>query len=196
MSIRKGFIDVRLGSGSGKTYTERDFQGSGVSGFDATRGATVNSTLTDMTAAGTAKGTIGAVSSISGTVDCGNQHPGSGEITVTGDTGDGVVSGNVTSLLVRCDTTATGQNDLVLGLTHVGAAPAFVEIGGGAGTGTITLFVALQTATGSHFYSTTTPGTQSFSTGHITYKGTATEAAAAGGAPHSVAVAGNATCGT
>ena len=83
ISLTASKVFVRIGAGSGATYTQRNFSGSGVTNFDAGKGAQFNTQLIDDTPAGQNAGTIGTVVSLSGSVSCGNKTPGSGTITIS-----------------------------------------------------------------------------------------------------------------
>ena len=75
-------VVVRHGTGSGTEFTERIFRGNGVSNFDATKGAAVDAMLTE-------DGAPGATGSLKGSIDCGDETPGTSTVTVTGDTAAG-----------------------------------------------------------------------------------------------------------
>ncbi|HEX4578421.1 MAG TPA: hypothetical protein VH498_00315 [Candidatus Dormibacteraeota bacterium] len=191
LTIRDGHIAVRLGSGSGSSYTERDFIGTGVTSFGAASGAQFSSSLTEVTPAAQKKGTIESISSISGSVSCGTFAPGGGTVSVVGDTGNGMISGSLTSIRVVCLAPSSGRTAVVRGLTHVGSTPAIVEIGGG--TGGNPLVVGESTASASNqFSSTATTGLLTFGANSVTYHATVTDTAGT----HSVMVSGTATCGT
>ena len=83
VSLRPGTISVRLSAGQGASFVERDFKGSGVTGFDAAHGAGISSQLSDSTPAGARSAGVGALTSISGSVDCAGQQPGTSALTVT-----------------------------------------------------------------------------------------------------------------
>jgi hypothetical protein len=191
LTIGDGSIDVRLGSGSGTAYAERDFHGSGVTSFGAASGSQFSSSLTETTAAGGAKGSVETVSSISGSVSCGTFSPGSGTVSVDGQTPDGAITGELTSLRVTC---LPGQQaGVVSGLTHVGSTPALVDLAGGSGGNPF--FVSVATAKSSRQYTEPPPAVAfTFSGSTITYHATAT--LTTGTATSSVMVSGTATCGS
>ena len=194
LTIREGTITVRLGSGSGTSYSERDFSGSGVTGFNPTSGAQFSSSLTEVSNGGGSKGTIGSLSSISGSVSCGTLDPGGGTVTVTGDTGSGMISGALTSLRVSCTTTAAGRALAARGLSQVGSTPALVSINGGSGA---YLFVTAQTASQTYEYALTTAGAGvTFASGGATLSATPHQTGTGAVATRTVALAGTVTCGT
>src|ERR1700680_148402 len=194
LAIRAGFINVRLASGSGTAYTERDFAGPGVTSFGAARGAQFSSSLTEVTAAGTHKGTVEAITSIAGSVSCGTFTPGGGTVTVTGDTGNGMLSGPLTSIRVGCGGSGQGSYATVAGMSHVGSAPALINTAGGSGASP--LFVTVSTASGAQQFTTSATGVVTFPAGGVSYNGTLTETAASGPGSHTVMVSGSAICGS
>jgi hypothetical protein len=183
-------VFVRIGAGSGSTYTQRNFSGPGVTGFDATSGAQFNAQLTDVSPAGQKKGTIGTVTAISGSVSCGNKTPGSGTITISGSSSGGAITGALTSMLVSCPAGATFA--IINGLTSVGSAPATVEIGGTTGL----YFASFQTASASYFYSSVAASAYTLGNGHVQWNSTVLTQTGAGGAGHTITISGNAGCGT
>jgi hypothetical protein len=192
-----GFIDltssevfVRIGAGSGAAYTQRNFSGSGVTNFDAATGAQFNAQLTDVSPAGQKKGTLGTITSISGSVSCGDKTPGSGTITITGTSTGGAISGPITSMLVNCQGGASFA--IINGLTTVGSAPATLEIGGTPGG----YFGSFQTASASYFYSSAASGIYTPGNGHVIWNNAVMTQTGAGGAGHTITINGNATCGT
>ena len=123
-------VYVRIGAGSGSTYTQRNFAGAGVTNFDPTKGAQFNAQLTDATPPGQNKGAIGAITAISGSVSCGDKTPGGGTITINGDSTGGAVGGPLTSMLVSCPTGATFA--LINTQTGAGGAGHTITINGDA----------------------------------------------------------------
>jgi hypothetical protein len=195
LTIRSSAIEVRLAQGSGTTYTERLFDGSRVTSFNPAGGATFASSLTETTPGTSNKGTLGSISSISGSVSCGTFTPGSGSVTVAGDTAGGTLSSALTPVRVLCGTNTAGSFVTVSGLSTVGSTPALVSVLGGLGGATF--YVVVQTASATYQYSSATAGIITLSGGTATYNGTATEITASGGATgRSVTVSGTATCGT
>jgi hypothetical protein len=70
ITLSPASISVRLSTGSGATYVQRNFQGAGVSGFDAAVGAKIDSPLTPQSGE-TVPASLGAIASMVGIVDCG-----------------------------------------------------------------------------------------------------------------------------
>ena len=107
-------VVVRHGTGSGTDFKERVFRGSGVSQFDATKGATIDASLAE-------DANPSAVGSLEGSVDCAGQTPGTSTITVTGDTQAGHLDhARLEPALVECYR-AAGEV-IVLGVADTGTA--------------------------------------------------------------------------
>jgi len=189
VTISASEVFVRVGAGSGTAYTQRNFAGPGVTAYNAATGATFNATLTDTSSPGQHKGTIGSITSIAGSVACGTQTPGSGDITIDGTSTGGAISGTLTSIHVNCDNAPNFA--LINALTKVGSSAATVEIGGGGGEA---YFASFATSSGSLYFSSSKPGLYTISNGQVHWSAAVlTESGAAG---DSVTVNGDATCGT
>ena len=107
-------VTIIVNSGSDSTAPERTFSGHGVSRFDATKGATVDAHLSE-------GGAPGPITAIKGTVECGDQTPGSSTITVTGDTGGAHLDhARIDPVLVECYFSA--GEVIVLGIAQGGTA--------------------------------------------------------------------------
>jgi|HubBroStandDraft_6_1064221.scaffolds.fasta_scaffold00440_8 hypothetical protein len=191
ITLTSSEVFVRIGAGSGATYTQRNFAGPGVTNFNATKGAQFNAQLADTTPAGQHTGTIGSITAISGSVSCGDKTPGAGTITITGSSTAGAISGPLTSMLVSCPAGATFA--LVNGLTNVGSTPATVEIGGGGGQA---YFGAISTASTGLFFTSSAAGLYTLGNGHVHWNNATLTQTGAGGAGHTIVINGDATCGT
>ena len=112
-------VEARVATGSGTTLRMRTFVGTGVSGFDGLTGAHLDGPVSETTAKGSATGKLGALSALSGTIDCGNQRPGSATVVVSGTTPFGDLAPDLTSVHVLC-TLAGGQH--YVGLQALGTA--------------------------------------------------------------------------
>ncbi|MEA2645936.1 MAG: hypothetical protein QOE92_1019 [Chloroflexota bacterium] len=160
-TLLSGSVTVQATQGSGQVYSQRLFQGTGVTGFDAARGAQVDSTFTETAVAGLLPGSIGGLTSLKATVDCAGQQPGSSTVTITGDTPEGAAGGSLSPVHVQCTSDKDGNQILVRGLTKFGSTPALVILTThGAGVATIGANrrfyqgadgSAKVTATGAHF---------------------------------------------
>jgi hypothetical protein len=124
-------VKVVVSSGSGPDYRERAFEGTGVTSFDAARGAVVDSTLTETAArAGSTSGSLGAVTGIKGSVECGDQTAGTSTVTITGHTAEGALAGAVLDpVRVECAESPDGDEVIALGLMQVGSVKALVKLG-------------------------------------------------------------------
>jgi hypothetical protein len=124
-------VKVVVSSGSGPDYHERAFEGTGVTSFDAAKGAVVDSTLTETAArAGSTSGSLGAMTGIKGSVECGDQTAGTSTVTITGDTAEGALAGAVLDpVRVECAESPDGDEVIALGLMQVGSVKALVKLG-------------------------------------------------------------------
>jgi hypothetical protein len=177
-------VNVRAATGSGTTYAQREFNGTGVTNFDAAKGASINTTLTEDPAAGTHPGTVGVARSINLTIDCSGQQAGTTSLTVSGNTPGGAVVGAVSSARVDCASYTQGLSANVTGLTRVGGRTVLVIVG--------VTWAGITVSVDGHFYtnSAVTAGTASATGGH--WNGDVTDQSI-GTTLH---VAGDATCGS
>ena len=190
-------VGLRYASGAGKTYLDREFTGAGVSGFDAAKGATLDTALATAPSA-TATGVLGPIKSIKGTIDCGNQTPGTSTLTMTGTTRDGALSSlALGQVRVECDHSAAYGNSVQIeGIATVPATgPTFFIIDGRASGG---FSVAQEPSTGVQFYVNNQASAVTLSPTGIHISGTATleVTAAASPSPYSITVSGDAVCGS
>jgi hypothetical protein len=128
MTLSPGSISVSLRSGAAATYAERDFAGSGVTGFDAVRGAQIDSALKEVTAAGTRTGTLGAVTSVTGSVACGGQGAGSSTVRLVGTLPEGTIDSLLDPVRVDCNTYAGGRTISAQGVVTIGSTPTMVIV--------------------------------------------------------------------
>ena len=196
IELSSELVSVRYAAGSGKTYVERDFTGTGVTSFDAATGAQVDAAL-DGVANAAATGTLGAILSIKGSVDCGNQQPGRSTITLTGATAQGQLSGTALDpVLVECDSGAQAASVQVAGVAMVGPITTlFVIVANDNGS----FSVSQEPQTGlSAFYTGRSVKSVTLSAGGLHISADAIETLPAGSkeTPHKITVSGDATCGT
>jgi hypothetical protein len=196
MFVSAGKVVFRVSVGSGTSFTVREFTGMGVTGFDAATGAQIDTPLSETTAAGTNTGTIGAVSALKGSIDCGNFTAGTSTVKLTGDTADGAVNGTFDPVLVTC-TTNPGSNFpgnfvIVRGITNVGSTKAMFFVTTQP-DGTLAIFETVQQPSGQHQYSGPA-ASGSPRTDGATIKGDAVEQNAT--PPHTIHVEGDAKCGS
>ena len=194
ITIDAGKIVVLVGTGSGTAFHSRTFTGTGVSGFDAAKGVNVDTAVTeDATATGT-PGDVVALTSIKGTVDCGNQTVGTSTVHFSGATAEGAIDSGAGPFRVECLNNPQGN-----AVTLVG----FVKVGGGTG-----LFVAsfgvdsintFETVAGppvvQHQYFVKVQGVSTLSASGAHVNGDAVEQSPAGGSAHTLHIEGDVTCG-
>lgn len=192
--VRPGFAEVRVATGSAATLRERDFSGTGVTNFDAAVGVRIDTALTETTAPGTATGDLGALTRISGSIDCGDQSPGSANIVVSGQTPYGQLDGALTSIKVECTGTGTAAYVSVAGLSMAGTTPVLVF----ATASTAMIQVVVETSTSASGYQGKGTGITTMVPGGATMAGdvAAQVTAPATPSPNLLHVAGSATCGT
>ncbi len=191
---RAGHVEVRVGTGSASTLRLRTFAGSGVTSFDAASGMVLNSQLTETTDPSTAKGSLGALSSISGAIDCGDQQPGSSTVVVSGLTPYGQLDGPLTSASVTCTITASSGTFVgVNALGTAGSTPVLIFVTAGTGS----LQVSVGTRTAGAFYTAKGAALTTLGSNGATMSGDVSLSVPTGASPspNLLHVAGSATCG-
>jgi len=130
VDIGSGKVRVRLYGGTGTDYHERVFEGAGVTDFNGSQGAVVDSPLTEVAPTrGNTPGPIGTVSATKGSFDCNGQQPGATTITLTGETADGPLNAaTIERALVECNTDSLGNEAVVLGIVTVGTTKVLVSV--------------------------------------------------------------------
>lgn len=191
---RAAHVEVRVGTGAAATLRMRTFVGTGVTSFDAATGLTLNTTLTETTDAATATGSLGALSSISGSLDCGNEQPGSANIVVSGLSPYGQLDGALTGVDVTCTITSSGTFVGVAGLSTAGTTPVLVFVTASTGL----LQVSVGTRTAGAFYTAKGAGLTTLVPGGATIAGDVNASVPSGStpSPNLLHVTGTATCGT
>jgi hypothetical protein len=188
-------IDVLLATGSGQNFTSREFSGSGVHNFDPAAGTQISSTLTEISAASAKRGTIGAVTSVKGTVDCGNQTVGSSTVIYSGSATEGAINGGASPFRVECDNTATNKSVSFTGVVKIGTTPVlFITT---LTASSVTTFMAGGgTPPIQHAYrlQATEAATLSGTGAHVTAN--LVETSATSGPPHTLHLEGDLVCGT
>ncbi len=191
--IESGHVEVRVATGSAATLKLRSFVGSGVTGFDASTGATLSAPLTESTPPGSAIGSLGSLSAIDGTVACGDQQAGTANVVVSGVSPFGSLSAALTDVKVTCTVTpASGTFVGVVGLGMAGATPVLVFVTASTGL----LQVAVETTSTGSFYTGKGADLTTLVPGGASMAGDVTEGVKAGATPHILHVTGSATCGT
>jgi hypothetical protein len=121
-------VSVKLESGSGQTYAERDFTGPGVSDFNAGLGVQIDATLTE-TANNLAHGNLGQITAIKGQINCGNQTTGTSSLIFAGTTAKGSITGGLSSASVQCQFDNNyGWAVSTFGLVNIANDPTPVEV--------------------------------------------------------------------
>lgn len=118
-------ISILVGTGGGTGFRARTFEGTGISDFDPAKGVAIDSPLTEIAMPGTNPGSVGAITSIKGSIDCGNQTTGTSTMVFTGDTDEGAVSVGPNPFRVECNTASSGNFVSVVGVITVGSTKAF-----------------------------------------------------------------------
>lgn len=191
--VSQGSVVVQYSSGSGKSYVERDFTGSGVSGFDPSAGAQIDSVL-DAAVSATATGNLGTIVSMTGSVDCGNQGPGTSTLTMTGGTAQGLLNGAILDpVRVECTVGPNGNSVQIVGATLVESVPTIFTI-----TATAAGYSVIQQPRMGQaaVYSGRVKGSVTLTDGGVHIAGPATAPATAGASPFKLTVTGDATCGS
>lgn len=189
--VSANHIEARVGTGSAATLKLRTFSGSGVTSFDAAIGAELNSSLTEITDAGTAAGTLGTLSQIQGTLDCGNETAGTANIVISGNDALGAMSGALTSVDVIC--TVSGGVTYVgsQGLGMAGTTPVLVFVTAGPGH----LQVGVESGKTGTFYGTSVAGVVTLGADGAQFAGDVSTTAKAGTPTYTLHVVGSDTCG-
>jgi hypothetical protein len=189
-----GHVEVRVGTGAAATLRLRTFTGTGVTNFDAATGLTLDTTLTETTEKATATGSLGAVSAISGTIDCGNELPGSANVVVSGPSPFGQLAGALTGVDVTCTVTGSGTYVGISGLSTAGTTPVLVFVTASNGL----LQLAVETRTAGSFYTAKGAALTTLVPGGATMTGDLPQSVPSGSSPNPnlIHVSGTATCGT
>jgi hypothetical protein len=194
VAVLAGNVTVQLfGSGPDGAFAERDFEGTGVNGFDVAKGASIDSPLTETApkTKGATAGSVGAITSIKGTVDCNGQDPGTSGLTLTGDIAEGALSSaKLDHARVECNRDAAGDEVVVLGLLAIGSTKAFVSVGLRAGG--IGIVETLDSGVQRRYQAPPGSATATSTGGHA--DGDAVEQDVT--PPHTIHVEGDVTCGT
>jgi hypothetical protein len=189
LHVQSGKLTVLLDTGQGTTFQSRTFTGTGVTGFSAGTGVQINSTLTETASAASPGTTLGEITSIKGSIDCGNEKAGSTTIHLTGTSTLGSFDTDISSALVICRSypASSGGNQIaVSGLAKAGTTPVSILVSIQNGTFS---FEAVAGPANSVFLNGTGTATVSGDTAHV--DGTASSTTNSS----SVTVVGDATCG-
>jgi hypothetical protein len=190
VSLTDDDVTVVLSEGSGEGYTERTFEGTGITSFDAADGATIDSELTETEAPDAPpKGDLGVVTAVDGEIDCGDQTTGSSTLTISGDTPAGTLdNAELDPVRVECAELPDGDEVYASGLVEIGATRAHVGLGL-TSAGEVRLELTLPT--GAHDYNAT-------SRAEVTKAGASVDADTLeenASPPRALHVEGDVTCG-
>jgi hypothetical protein len=188
ITLSTNHVAVTLDSGSGTTYAARTFTGTGVTGFDATKGAQIDSSLTEV-ASGSNPGKVPAISSITGNVECGNQVPGTSTLTLAATVPEGGISGPIDPIRVDCNPNAKPASVHAVGVIRIGSVSTMLVFQATA-TG-FTAYVGSTATTKQHFFLTTDPTSATISPTGAHVSGSAAES----GSTNPIRVSGDLTCG-
>lgn len=189
--VTAGHIEARVATGSAQTLKLRSFIGSGVTSFDPATGVQLDSSLTESTAPGSAIGTLGALSRISGSLDCGNEGPGTSTIALTGTSALGSMSGVLSPSRVLCTVTPSATYVGLQALGMAGSAPVLVFVSSSPGM----VSAVVETATAANQYLAKGDEIVTISSTGAQIKADLTENVKAGVPPHMLHVEGSETCG-
>jgi hypothetical protein len=130
MTVTKAKATIYVYTGTGTVYYERAYTTTApLADFEPTRGATLDSSLTEIAATkGSSPGNVGMLTAVRGTLECGDQDPGSSTVTITGETAEGSVQGApLESARVECN--RPGDEVVVIGILRAGTTKSFVKLG-------------------------------------------------------------------
>ena len=189
VNVSQGLVTVRFDSGSGSTYVERDFTGTGVTNFDAAKGAQVDSKLTEVSPI-PAHSPLGVLTSISGSIDCGNQLPGTSTLMLSGPTAKGALAGGVSPANVECINNTQNTYVSVIGAVQVASTGTLAVISISPGTASISL------SSDGFFRNTATAVATLTPTGAHVDADLVEQNLAAGTKAHTIHMTGDVVCGT
>jgi len=187
-----------VSSGAGSTFVSRSFEGTGVKGFNAATGVRIDSPLTETTAENPSAhpGTLGAITSITGSIDCGGQTAGTSNVKFSGTTAEGAVGGGARPFRVECDTSASAGDRVVLvGIVKAGTEKALVFTTLGADS--VTVFESFPGPPAStHQYLVNTSGAVTLSATGARVAADVVEQNPTNGSAHTLHLAGRVECGS
>ncbi len=196
VTLSPGSIGVSERAGSGTGYTDREFQGSGVTTFDAAKGAAFSSDLTVVPAPGQKPGILGTIKHVTGTVDCAGQTAGTSTLTFSGSSAEGAISGPFSSFKVICNVSASGNSVSAGGIINAGTTPT--AMGVNLAPTNSSIFSYLATSSVQHLYDIAPSGTitMAANAAHVDADFVERLASGATGTPHIIHVTGDVTCGS
>ena len=198
ITLNEGAIDVSERAGAGATYTSREFSGTGVTAFDAGRGATFDSDLTIVPTPDAKPGTLGTITHVSGTTDCGGQTPGSSTVVASGASPEGAVNGPFSAFRVTCVSSAQFGKSVSVSAVIDAATPPVYMIFNMPANNKGTIFMISKPSTQHTYLMDEKKGAYTISdTGaHVDADFVEVIAAGAAGPAHTIHLAGDVVCGT
>jgi hypothetical protein len=198
ITLKQGSIEVSERAGAGSAYTDREFQGSGVAVFDARLGASFDSDLSIVPSPDQKPGILGTITHVAGSIECGNQTPGTSTVVASGSSPEGAFSGPFTAARVTCNSSAQyGASVGVSATINAGTTPTLLIISLPANRNA-TIFSSTQAPAKQHSYTMDRAGVVSISTtgAHIDADFVEVVASGTTTTPHTIHLAGDVTCGT
>lgn len=189
LTLIAGAVAVVADTGSGSSFHARTFSGTGVNGFDATTGAELSGPLTETTPSTDSVTGVGKITSVTGSIGCGGQTPGSSTMVMSGTLAQGSLSVGLTDARVIC----LSNEAETLGVVQVGGAPAYTAIFSLPGRFTVDVVPA--SASAEFFVSAASAKSMPTTTG-TTVNGDAAQQVTAGATAHTIHVSGQSTCGS
>lgn len=196
ITLNAGKIDVSERAGQGATYTDREFTGTGVTGLDPAHGGAFDSDLTIVPTPNSKPGTLGTITHVSGTVDCGNQTVGSSTVVASGASAEGALNGPFDRFRATCNHSAQyGNSASLVGVVTAGSTPTYFIVNFPA-SGTATIFSTSENPPAQHSYTIAKTGTLTVTATGAHVDADYTEVVSAGATPHTIHLAGDTVCGT
>ena len=198
ITLQQGSIGVSERAGGGATYTDREFSGTGVSTFDSARGGTFDSDLTIVPSPSSKPGTLGTITHVTGSIDCGNQAIGSSTIVATGSDAEGAINGPFDRFRATCNhSTQYGEGLQLTGVLTAGTTPTYFIINVPA-NGNGSIFTSSQNPPAQHSYTVAKSGTATpTATGaHLDADYVEVLATGSTATPHTIHLTGDIVCGT
>ena len=141
-------------------------------------------------------GTIGVITNVTGSIDCGNQTVGTSTVVFSGDTLEGAISAGPIPFRVQCDTSATGNSVELAGIILIDGKEAFFFTTFNA-SGMITLYETFEGPPFvAHQYLVNAADAVTLSENGAHVAADLVEQSPASGAAHTLHVEGDLTCGS
>ncbi|HEY4227976.1 MAG TPA: hypothetical protein VGM49_06525 [Candidatus Limnocylindrales bacterium] len=197
ITLQPGSVGVSERAGAGATYVDREFTGAGVTALDPARGGTFDSDVTMVPTPSSNPGTLGTITHVSGSVDCGNNETGTSTVVASGASAEGPVTGPFARFRITCN--ASAQNGASVNITGVidTAVPPVYMIVSLPANGNATIFSITDTPNKQHSYKVDPAGTATISATGAHLDADFIEVLAAGVTTpaHVIHLAGDVTCG-